>query len=271
MDLVGHPPRWADAVGPGVWTDLVVAALGGSEVVDEGDHLRVTTPGNPTWWWGNYLDVLDRATASDVDLWLGRFGAAFPSARHRTFGLPGPVGPEWVERGFEPEVVVTLVGDGPLREVPLPSGHHVRALGEDAPWSDAVDLFVSHHRGPLPVEEYRTHLERQVTTRERLRASGHARFLGVYTGDVLVAHLGIVRCGSVGRYQSVLTHADHRGRGLAGHLVGRAASWARTAGVGRLVIVTEEDNPAGRLYRSLGFDGTDLAYGVSVSDVALVS
>ncbi len=268
MDLIEHEPRWASLVGPGVWTDLVVAHLGGADIVDEGDHLRVVTPGNPTFWWGNYLDVLDPARAADVDLWLARFEAALPDARHRTFGLPGPVADAWLERGFSPEVVITLLADGPVDERPGVPGYSVRVLGEDAPWEDVVQLYVAHHDGPATPEAYREFTERQVEGRARMCAAGVARFLGAFEGDRLVAHLGAVRCGSVGRYQSVLTHAEHRGRGLAGHLVGRAASWLREGGCEQLVIVTEEDNPAGRLYRSLGFDGTDLAYGVSMPDVA---
>jgi GNAT superfamily N-acetyltransferase len=271
VDLLTHPPRWAPLVGPGVWTDLVVAHLGGAEITDEGDHLRVVTPGNPTFWWGNYLDVLAPSRAADVDLWLARFEAAFPDARHRTFGLPGPVSDAWLDRGFTPEVVVTLLADGPVEAGPPVPGYSVRVFGEDAPWQDAVELHVEHHDGPATPERYREFTERRVESQARMTAAGTARFLGAYEADRCVAHLGAVRCGEVGRYQSVLTHAGHRGRGLAAHLVGLAATWLRAGGCDRLVIVTEEDNPAGRLYRRLGFDGTDLAYGVSVPDVARLS
>ncbi|MBR7744132.1 GNAT family N-acetyltransferase [Phycicoccus sp. BSK3Z-2] len=267
MDLLTTRPRWAGLVGPGIWTDLVVSSLTGSEVHDEGDHLRVVTPDNPTFRWGNYLDVLDPDRADDVDLWLRRFERAFPHARHRTVGLPGPVAPAWTERGFEPDVVVTLLADGPVREVPLPEGYVVRELGREAAWSDAVGLVATHDDGSESAQEHRVFLERQADARRRAVEAGHAWFALVTHGDTPVAHLGIVRCGPVGRFQSVLTHPDHRGRGLAGHLVGRAAAWVRAHGAQGLVIVTEEHNPAGRLYRSLGFDGTELSYGVSVPDV----
>jgi GNAT superfamily N-acetyltransferase len=78
-------------------------------------------------------------------------------------------------------------------------------------------------------------------------------------GEECVSSLGIVLCGQdaegrvVARYQSVQTAVDHRRRGLAGHLLGVAAGWAAERGAQRWVIATESDNPAGRLYRSLGF------------------
>jgi GNAT superfamily N-acetyltransferase len=71
---------------------------------------------------------------------------------------------------------------------------------------------------------------------------------------VLVADLGIVVCGTTARYQSVGTDADHRRRGLASHLLGVAANWSADRGCTRWAIVTEATNPAGRIYRGVGFE-----------------
>ena len=79
----------------------------------------------------------------------------------------------------------------------------------------------------------------------------------------LVADLGIVRCGRTARYQDVGTDDGHRRRGLASHLLGVAAQWAAEGGCDQWVIVTGATNPAGRVYRSLGFEpdtGTVQAY-----------
>src|SRR5262249_43085006 len=65
--------------------------------------------------------------------------------------------------------------------------------------------------------------------------------------------LGVVCCGATARYQNVGTDAQHRRRGLASHLLGVAARWASARGCSRWVIVTEASNPAGRVYRSVGF------------------
>ena len=68
-----------------------------------------------------------------------------------------------------------------------------------------------------------------------------------------MADLGIVLCDSTARYQDVGTDAAHRGRGLATHLLGVAAQWAAGRGCTQWVIVTEETNAAGRVYRGVGF------------------
>ena len=73
-------------------------------------------------------------------------------------------------------------------------------------------------------------------------------------GGELIADLGIVRCGTTARCQRVGTDEGHRRRGLASYLLGVAARWAADQGCGRWIIVTEATNPAGRVYRSLGFE-----------------
>jgi GNAT superfamily N-acetyltransferase len=92
-----------------------------------------------------------------------------------------------------------------------------------------------------------------VQTRRSLSDRNIAAFFGTFSDGVLVADLGIVRCDRIARYQSVGTDAEHRRRGLAAHLLGLAAHWAGDQGCEQWVIVTEASNPAGHLYRSLGF------------------
>jgi GNAT superfamily N-acetyltransferase len=85
----------------------------------------------------------------------------------------------------------------------------------------------------------------------RTRARGVLRGL---RDDTLAASLGIVLCGTTARYQTVGTDEPHRRRGLASHLLGVAARWAADRGCDRWVIVTASTNPAGRIYRAVGFE-----------------
>ena len=94
--------------------------------------------------------------------------------------------------------------------------------------------------------------------RRRLSEQDLGAFFGAFADGFLASSLGIVVCGETARYQSVGTDAGHRRRGLAGHLLGVAAAWSAEKGCNRWVIVTDPENPAGRLYRSLGF-GPDLS------------
>jgi GNAT superfamily N-acetyltransferase len=71
---------------------------------------------------------------------------------------------------------------------------------------------------------------------------------------LLIADLSIVRSGTTARNQSVGTDEERRRHELASHLLGVAARWAAGQGCNRWIIVTEATNPAGRIYRSLGFE-----------------
>ena len=75
-----------------------------------------------------------------------------------------------------------------------------------------------------------------------------------FANGLLIADLGIVRCGTTVRNQSVGSDEEHRRHGLASHLLGVAARWAADQGCNRWIVVTEATNPAGRIYRSLGFE-----------------
>nr|WP_279672439.1 GNAT family N-acetyltransferase [Flexivirga meconopsidis] len=137
---------------------------------------------------------------------------------------------------------------------PLADGYTARALSGDADWEQVIrnglaENAVTGEYDPVTHERY---LRDLVRDRRALVGAGHACFFGAFYGDALVSDLGIVILGDTARYQSVGTDAGHRRRGLAGHLLGRAARWAADRGAREWVVVTESTNDAGRLYRSVG-------------------
>ncbi|MCW2758908.1 MAG: hypothetical protein JWO46_2654 [Nocardioidaceae bacterium] len=247
-----------NALSPGWHTDVAVARLGGSLVEEHADHLVVRTPGNPHYYWGNFLLVTDPTAVDDADRWLARFVEVFPDSEHRAIGLvaaPDPAG--WVAAGLVIELDDVLSTDVLPEQRQLAEGYVARPLAGDSDWDEHVRLDMLHNdrtdkREPVRHEAY---LRLRTTSIRALCEQGTAAWFGAFHDGVLVADLGIVDCGAgIARYQSVGTDADHRRRGLAGHLLGLAAHWAGDQGCTRWVILTESDNPAGRLYRSLGFE-----------------
>ena len=145
---------------------------------------------------------------------------------------------------------------------PAPDGYSIHQLLTPAQWAAAAEMDIAENArtGEEPDDaSYRDFTMARMRSRAELSERGAAAFFGAFVGEECVSSLGIVLCGEdaqgrvVARYQSVQTAFDHRSRGLAGHLVGVAAGWAADRGAQRWVIATESDNPAGRLYRSLGF------------------
>jgi GNAT superfamily N-acetyltransferase len=248
-----------DDVSPGWTTDLAILKLTGSTIEDRGDHLLVRSPANPDFHWGNCLFVADAAAVDDAQRWVETFTTGFPTATWVAIGLTArPSNPgAWAEQGLQAEWDDVLNTDTLPRQTPLADGYLARRLDGDD-WEQYVlrDIRENARTGEYESVSHERFIRAQTEIRRSLSDQDDAAFFGAFTGGVLVADLGIVRCGTTARYQSVGTDPDHRRRGLAGHLLGLAARWAQERGCGQWVIVTEVTNPAGRLYRSVGFTPT---------------
>lgn len=244
----GLPPGWH--------TDLAVLRHGGSMIEDRGDHLVIRTPRNPGYHWGNLILVTDPTECGDARRWVSTFDAEFADAGHLAIGLAAmPAEEPWRELGLEVETDVVLSTRAVPQQRPLDPAYSARELA-GADWEQSLDLAVRSNvlTGEYPSEDTLAFMRTDTETRKDLVARGLAAFFGAFHDGLLVADLGIVLCDGIARYQNVGTDAEHRRRGLAGHLLGVAARWAGDRGCDQWVIITEATNPAGRLYRSVGFE-----------------
>jgi GNAT superfamily N-acetyltransferase len=243
------PPGWA--------TDLAVLKHTGSSVEDRGDHLLIRTPVNPDFHWGHCLFVTDEDAVGDVDRWLKTFHTAFPEATWVAIGLSRMPDDQdaWFARGIDLELDDVLTTRVLPRQTPLPAGYAVRRLcGKDWEQSVASSVAENDRTGDQEPQSYERFAQGQARARRALSDRDIGASFGAFADEVLVADLSIVQCGKTARYQSVGTGHEHRRRGLASHLLGVAAQWSASHGCDRWVIVTEASNPAGRVYRSLGFE-----------------
>ncbi|TWE11433.1 GNAT family N-acetyltransferase [Rudaeicoccus suwonensis] len=250
-------PPVVHTLAAGPRTDLQILALQGSTIEHRGDHLVIRSPQNPDFHWGNYLHI----TSGDVDdaaRWISLFDKAFPHAAHRAFGLPAlPARDAWAAYGMEVSTDDVLATRRLPEQRPLPAGYAVRQLTTSAGWEAqvAAELADNARSGEFDQHEHERFVRAQMASRRALSESGRAAFFGAFAGGgELAADLGIVDLGGTARYQSVGTREAFRQQGLAGHLLGVAARWAHERGAREWVIVTGSTNPAGRLYRSVGFD-----------------
>ena len=242
------PPGWA--------TDLAVLELTGSVVEDHPDHLVVRTPHNPDFHWGNCLFVTGDDALSDAERWVSTFRRAFPDVPWVAIGLTRmPEDQEaWVAQGLDLELDDVLTTRTLPRRTPRPDGYTVRRLG-GGDWAQSVAQAVAENdrTGEHDPTSFGRFAQAQAQARAALSQRDLGAWFGAFADGTLVADLGIVRCGTTARYQSVGTDAGHRRRGLASHLLGVAAQWAADSGCDHWVIVTEPTNSAGRVYRRLGF------------------
>jgi len=226
-----------------------------SQVVDRDDYLVVTTPDDPSYYYGNLLVLPAAPQVGEVAYWTRRFRDELggnPQIRHVTLSWDGTSGDagavdEMTAAGFVIEhVQVMAAADVHAPEIDL----ELRPLGND---ELARTAELAYQIGDLHTDSHRRFLARRAAWQRDLVVRGTATFWGAFDGDALVGSLGLVALGERARYQDVQTAPGHRKRGIASALLARAAAKARAEGAGTLVIVAAPGSAASRVYERAGF------------------
>jgi ribosomal protein S18 acetylase RimI-like enzyme len=243
----------------GFRTDLALLERAGSLIEDNGDHLAVRSPSNPTFYWGNFL-LLDRVPAAGrVDEWLERFAVEFPKARHVALGFDDPQGTAddlaaFGARGLTVDVSTVMTATS-VTPPPHPNSDAVyRAFESDDDWAQSVALAMACN-DTYDADSHLTFVTRRAASNRAVAEAGHGAWFGAFLDGALLAQMGLVSASpGLARFQAVETHPDHRRRGLAGSLVHRVAEYGfGNLGAGTLVMVADPDYHAIRVYRALGF------------------
>ncbi len=248
----------------GVRTDLALLRLGGSTVEDQGDHLVVRSPHNPTFWWGNFLLLPGAPPAEQTDRWLEVFTEAFPDAQHVAIGFDGVDGTVadvagFIDRGLSAETSAVMTATE-VHEPPRPNRDaDYRQLSSDDDWDQLVDLRMAVMDPAHDVEGYLTFNVAKVATIRSLVEGGHGGWFGAFEGGRLLSGMGLFRASDgLARFQNVETRPEARGRGLAGTLVHHVSRYGfDELGARTLVMVADPDYLAIRIYRSVGFAETE--------------
>ena len=248
----------------GYRTDLALLRLGGTEVEDHGDHLVVRSPHNPAHWWGNFLLLYGVPPQQQSELWIDRFHARFPEAEHIAIGFDGSTGAVEDLAGFtaaglsaEAQAVMTATS---VHEPPRPNREATyRQLTSDEDWKASVQLRVDCNDQDVDPGYFHRFAEAKAATNRALVEKGHGGWFGAFVDGRLVAQMGLYAASpGLARFQSVETHPDFRGRGLAGTLVHHVSGYGfDELGAHTLVMVADPDYLAIRVYRAVGFTDTE--------------
>jgi ribosomal protein S18 acetylase RimI-like enzyme len=134
----------------------------------------------------------------------------------------------------------------------------VRALQSESDWAQALENQVSCRGDDYEETGYRVYKERAMSEYRRLQGLGRGAWFGAFLGEKLVADCGLFFESNLGRFQSVGTHPDFRRLGICQTMVHVVARHGLDVwNLETLVIVAEDDQPAGRIYGSLGFRATE--------------
>lgn len=248
----------------GFRTDLALLRLSGSEIDDRGSHLVVRTPDNPDYRWGNFY-LLGRPPRTDeLDALIASYDAEFPESRHRAFGVDGTEDQRALLTPLASVVpgvdVATVMTARAVHPPPRPNTDATyRPLASDDDWAQRVAMSMLVHDDETDLDLHRAFAVRRALADRGLCEAGHGAWWGAFVDGRLASVMGLVAAGDgLARYQSVETHPDHRGRGLAGTLVHRVATFGfDEMGATTLVMVADPGYLAIRIYRSVGFTETE--------------
>ncbi len=255
----------------GYRTDLTLLRYGGTEVEDQGDHLVVRSPHNPTFWWGNFV-LTDRPPApgdkQEAQRWLDVFARAFPDAQHVAIGVDAVGGTRadlagFVELGLNADVSSVMTAQS-VHEPPYPNRQaSYRQLTTEQDWTALVDLRVAVNDRHDDAS-YRVFAGETVNTARRLTEAGYGAWFGAFLDGRLLSTMGLVRADEeLARFQNVETHPEARGQGLAGTLVHHVSRYGlEELRVQTLVMVADPEYLAIRLYRALGFTSSQTQLGI---------
>ena len=258
---------------PGWRTDFILHRFG-AEVIEREDCVVVRSPGNEGFYWGNCLMVAETPADADLAHWLRRFeqevAAGRPGVRHVAIGFnstpPAPgLLPSWHADGFELMETATMrLRPGMLR---MPQASRAAPLAlRPIDWSHELEAFVdlqsADSQGHEP-QGYRRFRREQMRRFETIDAQGVGTWFGLWCGDTLVADCGLLREGTLGRFQSVLVHPDWRRRGLCRAMVGGVCEWGFGPwGLEELLMCADPQDVAIGIYESLGFEAFDREWGL---------
>ncbi|HET7505193.1 MAG TPA: GNAT family N-acetyltransferase [Kofleriaceae bacterium] len=240
----------------GLATDLALIATRGS-VVDRGAYLVTATPDDPGYYHGNMLVLPAPLEPGELSWALALFArevGADPAIRHVTLcwdGVHGEVGAtaELTAAGFSIDTTLVMSATE-VAAAPPPPGIELRPLAPDE-LARATELAFAI--GGAPGAAYRQFLQRRTAWHRDLVVRQAATFWGAFADRTLVASLGVVRLGRLGRYQDVQTAPGHRRQGIAAALLAAAGAEALSAGVEQLAIHTLAGSEALRVYERIGF------------------
>jgi ribosomal protein S18 acetylase RimI-like enzyme len=252
-----------DVKSLGYRTDLALLRLGGTLIEDRDDHLVLRSPHNPTHWWGNFILLPAPPPAEEAERWLEVFHETFPDAEHVAIGFDGIDGDlddlaSFSALGLVVERASVMTAQA-VNEPPHPNHQATyRALSSDDDWAQLVEIRVACNDDQEP-DGYRTFVEAKVNTNRLLTEDGHGAWFGAFVDGRLLSAMGLYRADTgLARFQSVETHPEARGLGLAGTLVHHVSRYGfDELGADTLVMVADPEYLAIKIYRSVGFETTE--------------
>lgn len=230
------------------------------EITGIPEGLKVESPDNPTFFYGNFL-LLDKAPEStDLKQLETLFKSLFtgPKIKHFTFCWKGKVVKDWSEflkvgYEYDESSILTLQENELIKPKSLNESIEVRPFSSDNDWNEWIDLETAEReKGDHEEANYRIYLAGKVRMYKQFVKLNRGNYFGAYIDGKLVAAAGLFSKEKIGRFQSVLTKTSYRKQGICKSLMFEICK--RYAGdLETLVIAADNHYFAKDIYEQLGF------------------
>lgn len=251
-------------------TDCIIRKYGGI-IKERPEYFVIRMPSNPTFYSGNILLFKSSPRLGDYQKWIDAHVNEFgPAAGHVGFGWDTEERGEteaFSKNGFSINVesVLQLVK---LKATKIPGVDvEVRRIVSDADWHAVTELQILVSEDEVPTGNFRDFKVGLFKTYREISENGHGDWWGAFSGSTLISDMGLYFDESfqVGRFQAVETHPDYRRKGVCSSLLHNVIKHAIDSVEARdLVICTENNSDAIRVYKALGFEHRVFQYGMSL-------
>jgi len=253
-------------LGPG-WATEFFLHRRDAIVIERYDCIVVRTPGNPNFYWGNFLLLPQAPADGELAFWLQRFddeiASLQPGSEHVAIGInAAPASfalPSWSAAGLKRHANTVLrIEAAALRpSARAPQGEARFAVLDFERDAEAiVELECSDLPGFEP-KAYAEHRRLRLQRYAQMARQDSAAWFGFWCDGLLAAECGLIRAGAtgrIGRFQHVLTHPFHRRRGLCSALIHAVTNWGFTQWrLDSVLMCADPEDVAIAIYQSLGY------------------
>jgi GNAT superfamily N-acetyltransferase len=233
-----------------------------SEVIDRKDYVVIKTIDNPTYRWGNYILFSKAPKDSDAEQWPAIYREEFKdfeSINHMTFTWDTATETRgatkrFTEQGFKLEQGTGYRGVELTKPEKFNSELQVKKIVSDDEWEATIKLQILSNANTFGRGQFEVFKRRQMAAYKKMIDLKKGIWFGAYLENELVGDLGILYEGDLGRYQSIETHPSYRRIGISRTLIYQAGEQVqKDFGVKQLVLESEAQSQASRVYESVGF------------------
>ena len=242
-------------------TDLIFSQFGGDVVVRD-EYIKVATPKNPRFFYGNYLLFSTPPQKDSFAKWTELFKKEFADNKeisHMTFCWENPKGiesdaSEFVKNDFVIEESLVLSTSQIVRPRKYNSEIEVKPVVSVRDWDRVIEHQVMSRKADFVEDEYLHFKIQQFNAYREMSQAKLGNWFGAYIDGQLAGDLGLYYANGVGRFQAVETNPFFRRQGVCSTLLYEVCKVALMEwNLQELVIVADPEYHALNVYQDVGF------------------